>query len=253
MYDPPAYVWALTVGGPTAIAAATCIALYSGAVRAGLGRKRAALLGGAAAVGLGGWYTATALIAGHGWYNTRPTQVPWLPIAAAGPWPRCWRSPGPGSDARADGSGHGQPPGAAAHVPGDRGVLPALPGPGPPARAVRPARRHGRHRRRYRRAPGRAQARPRHRPPRRRVVQRLRPTTWPAPGCSPSTATATPNSPTPAPAPPTTLSATWSLAPCRRREPSASKTAHRSASLPPARTAPPPTRPLWHPLDARYP
>ena len=75
MYDPPACVWALTIGGPTAIAAATCIALYGGAVRAGLGRKRAALLGGAAAVLLGGWYTATAVIAGHGWYNTRPRSV----------------------------------------------------------------------------------------------------------------------------------------------------------------------------------
>jgi hypothetical protein len=84
MYDPPAYVWALTIGGPAAIAAATCIALYSGAVRAGLGRRRAALLGGAAAVLLGGWYTATAVIAGHGWYDTRPSQVPWLPIAAGG-------------------------------------------------------------------------------------------------------------------------------------------------------------------------
>src|SRR5215470_17895267 len=84
MYDPPAYVWALTIGGPTAIAAATCIALYGGAVRAGLGQRRAALLGGAAAILLGGWYTATALIAGHGWYATRPGQVPWLPIAAAG-------------------------------------------------------------------------------------------------------------------------------------------------------------------------
>jgi hypothetical protein len=84
VYDPPAYVWALTIGGPTAIAAATCIALYGGAVRAGLGQRRAALLGGAAAILLGGWYTATALIAGHGWYATRPGQVPWLPIAAAG-------------------------------------------------------------------------------------------------------------------------------------------------------------------------
>src|SRR5262249_41950255 len=28
--------------------------------------------------------TATAVIAGHGWYDTRPGQVPWLPIAAAG-------------------------------------------------------------------------------------------------------------------------------------------------------------------------
>jgi hypothetical protein len=84
MYGPPAYVWVLTIGGPTAIAAATCIALYSGTVRAGLGRRRAALLGGAAAVLLGGWYTATAVIAGHGWYDTRPSQVPWLAIAAAG-------------------------------------------------------------------------------------------------------------------------------------------------------------------------
>ena len=84
MYDPPAYVWALTIAGPTAIAATTCIALYGGAVRAGLGRRRAALLGGAAAILLGGWFTATALIAGHGWYDTRSSQVPWLPIAAAG-------------------------------------------------------------------------------------------------------------------------------------------------------------------------
>jgi len=84
MYNPPAYVWAITIGGPIAIAAATCIALYSGAVRAGLGQKRAALLGAAAAVLLGGWYTATAVIAGHGWYDARPSQVPWLPIAAAG-------------------------------------------------------------------------------------------------------------------------------------------------------------------------
>lgn len=83
MYDPPAYIWALTIGGPTAIAAATCIALYGGAVRASLGRRRAALLTGAAAVLLGGWFTATAVIAGHGWYDTRPGQVPWLAITAA--------------------------------------------------------------------------------------------------------------------------------------------------------------------------
>jgi hypothetical protein len=84
MYDPPAYVWALTIAGPTAIAATTCVALYGGAVRAGLGRRRAALLGGAAAILLGGWFTATAVIAGHGWYDTRSSQVPWLTAAAAG-------------------------------------------------------------------------------------------------------------------------------------------------------------------------
>src|SRR5262249_39045983 len=84
MYNPPAYVWVLTIGGPTAIAAETCIALYSGAVRAGQGRKRAALLGGSAAVLPRGWSTATSVIAGQGWYDTRPSQMPWLPIAAAG-------------------------------------------------------------------------------------------------------------------------------------------------------------------------
>ncbi len=84
MYDPPAYVWAITIARPTAIAAATCIVLYGGAKRAGLGRRRAALLAGAVAVLLGGWFTATAVIAGHGWYDARPGQVPWLPIVAAG-------------------------------------------------------------------------------------------------------------------------------------------------------------------------
>ena len=80
MYDPPAYLWAITIAGPTGIAAATCIVLYGGAERAGLGRRRAALLAGAAAAVLGGWFTATALIAGHGWYHT----LPWYPVAAAG-------------------------------------------------------------------------------------------------------------------------------------------------------------------------
>jgi len=46
MYDSPAYVWAIIIAGPTAIAATTCIALYGGAKRAGLGRRRAALLAG---------------------------------------------------------------------------------------------------------------------------------------------------------------------------------------------------------------
>jgi hypothetical protein len=80
MYDPPAYLWAITIAGPTAVAALTCIVLYGGAVRVGLGRKRAALLAGAAAVVFGGWMTATAVIAGHGWYHT----LPWFPVAVTG-------------------------------------------------------------------------------------------------------------------------------------------------------------------------
>ena len=83
MYEPPAYLWAITVGGPAAIAALTCVALYGGAVRSGLARGRAARLGGAAAVLFGGWFIASAVIGGHGWYDTRPGQVPWMPVAAA--------------------------------------------------------------------------------------------------------------------------------------------------------------------------
>jgi len=44
VYDPPGYLWVIIIAGPTAVAALTCIALYSGAERAGMGRWRAALL-----------------------------------------------------------------------------------------------------------------------------------------------------------------------------------------------------------------
>ncbi len=85
MYDPPGYLWAITIAGIIAFQASTCAVLYGGAVRAGLGRRRAALLAGGAAAVLGGWFTATAVIAGHGWYHTRlGHQVPWMPVAVAG-------------------------------------------------------------------------------------------------------------------------------------------------------------------------
>jgi len=85
MYDPPAYIWVITIGATAAMAAATCVVLYGGAKRAGLGRRRAAALAGGAAAVLGGWFTASAVIAGHGWYDTRLGHgVPWLPIAVAG-------------------------------------------------------------------------------------------------------------------------------------------------------------------------
>jgi len=85
MYDPPGYLWAIIIAGIIAIPAATCIVLYGGAERAGLGRRRAALLSGGAAAVLGGWFTASAVIAGHGWYHTRLGHgVPWLPVAVAG-------------------------------------------------------------------------------------------------------------------------------------------------------------------------
>jgi hypothetical protein len=80
MYDPPAYLWAIIIAGPTGVAALTCVVLYGGAVSAGLGLRRAALLAGGAAVVFGGWLAASAVIAGHGWYRT----LPWFPVAVAG-------------------------------------------------------------------------------------------------------------------------------------------------------------------------
>jgi hypothetical protein len=80
VYDPPGYLWAIIIAGPTAVAAATCIALYDGAERAGMRRGRAALLAGGAAVVTGGWLIASGVIASHGWYRT----LPWFPVAAGG-------------------------------------------------------------------------------------------------------------------------------------------------------------------------
>ncbi|MGD0556884.1 MAG: hypothetical protein ABSA93_18140 [Streptosporangiaceae bacterium] len=85
MYDPPGYLWTITLAGVIAIPAATCVVLYGGAVRSGLGRKRAAVLAGGAAVVLGGWFTASAVIAAHGWYHARLGHgVPWLPVVVLG-------------------------------------------------------------------------------------------------------------------------------------------------------------------------
>jgi hypothetical protein len=85
MYDPPDYLWAITIAGITAIPAVTCVVLYGGAVRAGLGRKRAALFAVGTAAVLGGWFAASAVIAGHGWYHARLGHgVPWMPVAVLG-------------------------------------------------------------------------------------------------------------------------------------------------------------------------
>jgi hypothetical protein len=81
MYDPPAYLWVLTLIGVIGVPALTCVVLYRGVLRAGLGRGRAALLGGAAVVVLGGWVVASAVIANAGSYRMGLSGLPWLPIA----------------------------------------------------------------------------------------------------------------------------------------------------------------------------
>ncbi|HEY2242121.1 MAG TPA: hypothetical protein VGI21_25175 [Streptosporangiaceae bacterium] len=84
-YDPPGYLWAMTIAGVVAILATTCVVLYVGAIRAGLGRGRAGLLAGGAAAVLGGWFAASAVIADRGWYHTPLGHgVPWMPVAVVG-------------------------------------------------------------------------------------------------------------------------------------------------------------------------
>ncbi|MFC5186876.1 hypothetical protein [Actinomadura harenae] len=85
MYDPPGYLWAITIIGVTAFPLVTCVVLYGGAEHAGLSRSRAALLAGGAAVVIGGWFAASAVIADNGWYGRQPgVQMPWIPIAVVG-------------------------------------------------------------------------------------------------------------------------------------------------------------------------
>ena len=71
MYDPPGYLWAITIAGIVAIPAATCVVLYGGAVRAGLGRMRATLLAGGAAVVLGGPCTSHLYLRSEGLHEHR--------------------------------------------------------------------------------------------------------------------------------------------------------------------------------------
>ncbi len=83
MYDLPAYVWVVTLLGVVGIPAATCLALYRSALVAG--RGPAIRLAGGAAVLLGGWLAASAVLADHRIYHQEPGQHrPWLGVAVGG-------------------------------------------------------------------------------------------------------------------------------------------------------------------------
>jgi hypothetical protein len=57
MNDLPGYLGLITIIEVVAIAAATCVVLYLGAIHAHLSRRQAVALAGGAAVVFGGWYT----------------------------------------------------------------------------------------------------------------------------------------------------------------------------------------------------
>jgi hypothetical protein len=85
MYNPPAYLWVITLVGVIGIPGLTCLVLYRGAAGAGLPRRQTRLIGVVSVVLLGGWFTISGVIAGHGGYDTPlGQQPPWLPIAFAG-------------------------------------------------------------------------------------------------------------------------------------------------------------------------
>jgi hypothetical protein len=82
MYDLPIYVWALALATAIGIPAATSVALYRGAIAAGLGGRVGAGVAGAAAVLLSGWIVVSGLLALSGAY--RQALPPWLGVAVAG-------------------------------------------------------------------------------------------------------------------------------------------------------------------------
>ena len=90
---PPGYLWAITIAGITAIPAATSLVVRPRSSRPG--RRRAALLAAWRGRRAGGWFTASAVIAGHGWYHARLGHgVPWLPVASSASSACCWRCAG---------------------------------------------------------------------------------------------------------------------------------------------------------------
>jgi hypothetical protein len=85
MYNAPAYIWLLTMVEVTAFPLATSVVLFGGALRAGLSRRKAALIAIASAGIFGTWFTASGVIAGHGEYHARLGHgVPLLPIVVTG-------------------------------------------------------------------------------------------------------------------------------------------------------------------------
>jgi hypothetical protein len=85
MSELPAYLWALTLFGILALAAAVCIVLFRGAVNARLGTRTAVLLTTGTAVVIGSWYAVSAAIGAGGGYRAQlGRQVPWMPIAVVG-------------------------------------------------------------------------------------------------------------------------------------------------------------------------
>jgi hypothetical protein len=85
MGDQPMIVWTLVAIGVLGIPTTTVWALYRGGIEAGMRRRSAWLLAGAAAYVFAAWIVASAILAGNGIYTGGTGGVaPWFGIAVAG-------------------------------------------------------------------------------------------------------------------------------------------------------------------------
>jgi hypothetical protein len=117
MTDLPAYVWVLVFLGVVGIPATTVAMLYRGAVAAGIGRRAGASLAIPAALLLGGWITASALLAdGDVYHRASGEAAPWFGIAFAGSYSRYSFSPASRSSRERSPPRHACSPRLAAHA-----------------------------------------------------------------------------------------------------------------------------------------
>lgn len=84
MADLPGYIWALTAVAVLGIPLATCVALYRGALAAGLRRRTAVTIAALCGMLWGGWIAISARLADIGAYRPRPAGPPWFALAFAG-------------------------------------------------------------------------------------------------------------------------------------------------------------------------
>jgi hypothetical protein len=85
MLDLPGYVWALVLAGALGIPAATGVALYRGALAAGLSRRTAGTVTTSAVAIWAAWLVGSGLLAAAGVYRQDPAAArPWIAVATGG-------------------------------------------------------------------------------------------------------------------------------------------------------------------------
>lgn len=85
MFDLPDYVWIVVFIGVLGIPAATCVALYRGALAVGIDRRGAGTVATAAGVGWACWIVAAGVLAAEGAFRQDSAATrPWIGVAILG-------------------------------------------------------------------------------------------------------------------------------------------------------------------------